>query len=297
MLKPSKTRKIRMPGLAIYQLIISENSPVKLIKLPLGAGIKSLNDASSYLPKGVYTTFRTFEGNQLLPLQHHLERLENSAKLLGYQIQLDEELVYAALREAVKEYLPKETRIRLTVGLEGSLGDLFLSIESLKSPSPRDYQEGVTTITFPLHREIPEAKQTSFINTAEQIRRQLPGEAHEGLLVDEQGHILEGLSSNFFYVRQQKLWTAPRGVLSGITRAIVLTAASAEGIPVIFEAAKVTDIPTMDEAFLTSSTRSILPVVKIDNQIVGNGGIGPLTRTLSNAYWKEIKSRLVNIHA
>jgi branched-chain amino acid aminotransferase len=283
-----------MPDLTIYKLIISENQPFELLKLRFQEKLTSLNTASRLLPKGVYTTFRTYEGNKLLPLEHHLTRLESSAALLGEKIHLDEKLIHEAVKEALKEYQPLDTRIRLTVGLEDIQEELFISIEPLVSPSQKDYQMGVKTVTFHLHREIPEAKQTSFISIAEQIRKRLPAGCHEGLLVDEQGYILEGLSSNFFFVRQQTLFTAPSGVLSGITRSLVLAAAHSQGIPVIFQAAKLIEILTFEEAFITSSTRSILPVVKINNHIIGNGDIGPFTKILSRAYWNEIKSRLTD---
>jgi branched-chain amino acid aminotransferase len=118
---------------------------------------------------------------------------------------------------------------------------------------------------------------------------------HEGLLLDEQGRILEGLSSNFFYVRHNKLWTAPQGVLSGITRGLVLAAASAENLPVVFKAAPVTEIHKFDEAFITSSTRSVLPIQKINEFIIGKGEKGPVTQRLSNAYWNVIKGMLVDL--
>jgi branched-chain amino acid aminotransferase len=284
-----------MSDLAIYKLIISENGPVKLKDLPIPTRRLSLNSASRLLPGGVYTTFRTFEGNKVLPLQHHLDRLEASAALLGHEIRLDETIIYNGIRAAITDYLPGDARIRLTVALENNQGELFISLEPLRSPSEEDYKKGVWVVTYPLHRENPEAKQTSFINIAEQIRRELPPGVHEGLLLDDLGHILEGLSSNFFYVRDNKLWTAPQGVLSGITRGLVLAAASAEGLPVVLRAAPVTEVPLFDEAFITSSTRSVLPVQKIDDFIIGKGVKGPVTQMLSNAYWNVIKSMLVNL--
>jgi branched-chain amino acid aminotransferase len=284
-----------MPELAIYKLIISENGRVKLKNIPVPARNLSLNSASRLLPGGVYTTFRTFEGNKVLPLQHHLDRLEASAALLGHKVKLEESIVYDAIRAAVTDYLPGDTRIRLTVPLEYELGELFISIEPLKSPSEEDYVKGIWVVSYPLHRENPEAKQTSFIKIAEQIRRELPPGVHEGLLLDDQGNILEGLSSNFFYVLDNKLWTAPQGVLSGITRGLVLAAASAENLPVVFRAAPVTEVPMFDEAFITSSTRSVLPVHKIDDFIVGKSEKRPLTQLLSIAYWNVIKGMLVDL--
>jgi branched-chain amino acid aminotransferase len=284
-----------MPDLAIYKLIISENGQVKLKNIPIPTRNLSINSASRLLPGGVYTTFRTYQGNKVLPLQHHLDRLEASAALLRNEVKLEESIVYEAIRAAVTDYLPGDTRIRLTVPLEYDQGELFISIEPLKSPSEQDYAKGVWVVTYPLHRENPEAKQTSFIEIAEQIRRKLPTGVHEGLLLDEQGRILEGLSSNFFYVLDNKLWTAPQGVLSGITRSLVLVAASAENLPVVFKAAPVTEIQKFDEAFITSSTRSVLPIQKINEFIIGKGEKGPVTQRLSNAYWNVIKGMLVDL--
>lgn len=284
-----------MPDLAIYKLIISEKQAVKLNNFQLQPATLSLNAASRLLPKGVYTTLRTFEGKKILPLQQHLARLKVSAALLGHHIQINEQLIYHAIREAVEPIFPGDSRIRLTVSLENNPGELYLSIEPLKAPSNIDYQEGVVVETVPLYRENPEAKQTSFIEIAEQVRQILPPDAHEGLMVDEQGHILEGLSSNFFYIRDDTLWTAPQGVLSGITRSVVLAAAANENIPVNLVAASIMDIPTFEEAFITSSTRSVLPVRKIDHFIIGSGKAGPLTQVLAKAYWNEIKGRLVDL--
>jgi branched-chain amino acid aminotransferase len=282
-----------MPALAIWKIIISENDIVRLENVSFKTHPASLNSASRSLPRGVYTTMRTYDGNKILPIIDHLKRLETSAMLLGHKISLCRDIFHKSLQIAIKDYLPGDTRIRFTVDLDEHPGDLFLSIEPLQSPSQRDYSEGVVTVTCPGQRENPESKQTSFIETAERIRHKMPIGVHECLLLDGQGYILEGLSSNFFYEKDGTIRTATKGILSGITRSMVIKAAAAADIPLLFEAAHVRDVPSLEEAFLTSSTRSVLPICQIDNIILGKPGL--LTLKLQAAYWATIKDMLVDL--
>jgi branched-chain amino acid aminotransferase len=110
------------------------------------------------------------------------------------------------------------------------------------------------------------------------------------LLVKE-GKILEGMTSNFFYVvgRDARslppyLYTAQADILLGITRQIVIEVARGRGVAVKYEALKRGQIATIDEAFITSSSRGIVPVVKIDDVMIGQGSPGPITKQLSAAY-------------
>lgn len=284
-----------MPELSIWKIIISENDVLRLEKTPFTKLPASLNSASRLLPKGVYTTMRTYEGSKVLPLQDHLNRLEVSAALLGYEISLNQKIFYKSLQLAMKDFLPGDTRVRFTVDLDHCPGDLYLSIEPLQSPSTQDYAEGVVAMTCPIHRENPESKQTSFIEIAEEIRQRMPPEAHECLLLDEQGYILEGLSSNFFYVQEGKVQTAHQRILFGITRSLVMAAATDTHIPILLKAAHQADIPLFEEAFITSSTRSVLPVRQIDNTIIGMPG--PLTKKIQATYWMMIKDKLVDFES
>jgi branched-chain amino acid aminotransferase len=280
-----------MSSISIWKIIISEKETIRLEKFPCNILPVSLNSASRLLPKGVYTTMRTYDGNKILPIQEHLNRLEVSAALLGHNITLNPDLFYRSLQLAIKSYLPGDTRVRFTVDLDHCPGELYLSVEPLQSLSAQEYTEGVAAVTCPVHRENPESKQTSFIQIAEKIRQNMPSEAHECLLLDDQGYILEGLSSNFFYVQEGKVFTAPQGILSGITRSQVIAAAAAEDIVIKLEAAHLNNIYLFEEAFITSSTRSVLPVFQIDDTIIGKPG--PLTTKINAAYWKTIINDLL----
>jgi branched-subunit amino acid aminotransferase/4-amino-4-deoxychorismate lyase len=114
-------------------------------------------------------------------------------------------------------------------------------------------------------------------------------------MVQPDGTILEGLSSNFFGVRGNSLWTADEGVLNGITRKVVMDEARKAGIPVHFTPLELDELKSLDEAFITSSSRAVLPVVQIDEWVIGSGAPGPITKTLLDRYnqWVEREAQSV----
>lgn len=284
-----------MPRIKIWKYQPCAAHPADIVALNHHEHPATLDAASRLLPAGVYTTFRTYAGRKILPLEDHLRRLEESARLVDSPILLDQPALQAGLRQAIGCSPGRELRIRITVDLQEEPGALYFSLAPLRIPSAQDYENGVLAVTCRLQRKNPRAKQTEFIALAEAVRRKIPPEANEGLLLDENDFILEGLSSNFFAVKQGEIWTAGKGVLRGIARATVLQVAGREGFPLRLEAVAHTEIPTLEEAFLTSSSRSVLPIRQIDETPVGSRRPGPLTQKLVQAYWQEIEKRLVEI--
>jgi branched-chain amino acid aminotransferase len=108
-------------------------------------------------------------------------------------------------------------------------------------------------------------------------------DAYEHLLVDD-GRILEGISSNFYGVRDGRILTAGQDVLEGITRNIVYRLAEAAGLPIDRDGLHTDDLPSLDEAFLTSSTREVVPVTRVEAVAIGSGEPGPVTLGLARAY-------------
>jgi D-alanine transaminase len=109
----------------------------------------------------------------------------------------------------------------------------------------------------------------------------------EAWLVDEEGFVTEGTSSNAWIVdREGCLITRPLGpaILGGVTRAIVLELAAAAGIEAAERPFTVAEAQEAREAFLTSTSSLVLPVTSIDGRPVANGRPGSTTRTLLAAY-------------
>jgi branched-subunit amino acid aminotransferase/4-amino-4-deoxychorismate lyase len=249
----------------------------------------AMRAATAELPAGVYTTFRTYQGNRVLRLGQQVHRLAESAALSGFaEGALDEAAIRRALAEILGGRSGGDWRFRLIYAPPR----LFYLVEPFLPYPPDLYDEGVRCITLPLHRDIPEAKRTAFIWRAAEAYDTLPAGVHEGLMVAEDGALLEGLTSNFLAVTpptgapngsadrpDQVLRTEMARVLAGVTRCLVIEAAAGL-LPVSDAAIHLDELPHVRECFITSASREILPVVRIDDRTIGDGRPGPMTRAL-----------------
>lgn len=265
--------------------------------LPLPLSVSSLDEASLHLPGGAYTTFRTFSGQKALHLEDHLSRLEQTAKMFGDPIALDHPQLRSAVRQALHGAVMEngeaaDWRVRLTLDLEVHHGAVYVSLQPLVTLPDEAYRQGVPVITCSLQRQLPKAKLTRFIVRAGAVRQNLPPGIEEAIMVDPQGHLLEGLSSNFFAVQAERIWTAEVGVLSGVTRFLALQAAERLNIPIQLEPVSLADLPRIDEAFITSASRGVLPVRQIDQALIGNGCPGTLTCKLMHTYQAMVQEQL-----
>lgn len=252
----------------------------------------SLDEATSQLPEGAYTTFRTYGRFQVLNLTEHINRLEETARLADRLIMLDRTEVKRALHRAFMEFPADQKRVRLILDLTRDYGTIYFLIETLVVPSQDDYENGVKVITRRMHRQNPEAKLTDFIKTADEVRQEIPEGIHEVIMLDEHQRVLEGLSSNFFAIKNGVVWTADEGILSGITRQNVLNIIQSQGIPIRFVGVDVNTIADVDEAFLTSTSRAVLPVREINGEVIDGGHPGNITRAIMAAFQVTINQNL-----
>jgi len=174
-----------------------------------------------------------------------------------------------------------EARVRLILSKNG---EIYLVLTPLKTLPQEVYRNGVKVITTNVHRESPRLKSTSFIADSESIRRQIAtSDVFEALLLRKDS-ILEGVTSNFFYVKDGCLGTARNRILLGVTRRTVIKVGRGIGLGVIYRLLQREQIPEVDEAFLTSSSRGIVPIIQIDQVTIGKGGPGEITRQLIEVY-------------
>jgi branched-chain amino acid aminotransferase len=245
---------------------------------PAGSGA-GLLAASAALPDGAYTTLRTYGPDRVARLSQHVERLNESTNLQGSHGTLDAAFVSDAVRETLVATRYPESRLRLTYAPPR----LFVSVEPFVALPEALYREGAACMTVPLQRVNPHAKDTRFASQAASAYAALPEGIHEGLMVAGDGSILEGLSSNFFALVRGTLRTEEARALLGITRSLVLEVAR-EVVPVTLRAVRLSEISSVTEAFITSASRGILGVARIDGVPVGDGRPGPMTSTLQARY-------------
>lgn len=257
--------------------------------LELSASLDTFNQVSQNLPGGAYTTLRTYEGDRFLRLEAHFHRLERTAQLIGMPVSLNRVALREALHQVVVHFPPGgEVRLRLTLDLEEHPGRVYIMAERLQVPPFTAYQFGVKAVTCQVQRQFPQAKRTKFIQKSERVRKQLPPSVNEAIMVGADDHLLEGLSSNFFAVKKGEIWTADEGALAGTTRALVLELIAQLELSLHLQGVRLSVVPDVEEAFITSASRGVLPVIQIDQVVIGSGLPGEITRRLMARYQEFI---------
>lgn len=271
--------------------------PIKILQdngfKPVAYQADSLRQAAAREPAGVYTVTRTYPAGRVVLFDAHLDRLEESARLEGIPLRLDRPHLRTALAELVREFDAESSRVRLTVPREQP-DSVIIAIEPL-TELPRELKrEGVKAATVEIERENPRAKSNQWEHRRQRALKNLPPAVHEGLLVDERGAILEGFTSNFFAIIAGELHTADDKVLLGISRKILLTARPSS-MKLVEQPVLVNQLSGLDESFLTSSSRGVVPIVSIDDQPIGSGRPGPLTEELCRRYDRWVEAHLESI--
>ena len=253
--------------------------------------LPDFDSITTALPTGLYTTFRTYAGRtRVIGLRSHLERLYLPAKAQGFAPAFRQP---SALREALAELLvpmdAPEARVRLILDTSVEMGIIYVLLQPMQTLPAEIYSNGVHVEVSRSSREKPALKQTAFISESAFDRNRVGDDVFEVLLTNK-GRILEGMTSNFFYVRDGILCTAGRGVLIGVTRQTVITLARQAGIKICFKALALNEASFIEEAFITSSSRGVVPVVQIDAHPIANGAVGEMTKKLMKLYEESILS-------
>ncbi len=262
----------------------------------------SVYDRGFLYADAVFETLRTYDGVPCA-LGAHMARLGRSAERLRITLPGGVEGVrahvlaaFAAAREGEAD--DGYARVVLTRG-EAPLGldielarapSLVIFVEPLPPPPP--YDVGIRAITAATLRAADGtpaagAKVTSYLAALLALADAKARGAQEAILLDRDGRVVEGTTSNVFVVKGGQIRTpgADVGLLLGITRALVMEAAPVE-IATLLPA----DLYAADEVFVTSSIREVVPVVDVDGHRVGGGRPGPVTRDVHRVYGAKARA-------
>jgi branched-chain amino acid aminotransferase len=256
----------------------------------------------------VFETIRTY-GGRPFALDEHLTRLWRSAELVFIPLPCTQQQLREEISSAVSAAGNEESYIRVMVtrgqgelGLDPNLAQLPLRViivGPLHSPKPEIYEEGAGAVTFrtlrPSDATIAEgAKIGNYLVAVLAMREARAARANEALIVDRDGRVVEGASSNLFIVRDGILITPPleAGILAGVTRGRALRAADQLGLPTRFAVPTVDEVLGASEVFISSSIRELLPIVSVDGAPIGDGRVGDVTRRLRAAFRQVIAAEM-----
>jgi branched-chain amino acid aminotransferase len=252
----------------------------------------------------VFEVFRTYSG---VPFgqREHLERLQRSAERLMIPMPVSAETLASEVSATLEAAGEGEwyVRVLVTRGTGPLTYDPTTATEPLRViiaapvsvPPAVHYERGIAVSTLYASRPTDDprasgAKASNYLANLLAVHEAKQKGAQEALVLGRQGQILEGASSNLFVVKDGKVRTPePQpGILIGITRATVLDEAIAQGIEVEEGEVRPQDLYDADEAFITSSIREVMPVVRADGQRIGSGEPGPVTKRLHEGYLRAV---------
>lgn len=244
-----------------------------------------INDLAIHRGYGIFD-FLKIQQNHPLFLDEYLNRFYNSAQIMRLQVPLTRhELKSVVFSLIEKNDIPQSgIKLILTGGYseDGYLPgkpNLIIAQQSLSLPGPEIFEKGIRVITHEYLRDIPEVKTINY-TTGIWLSQKIKEQKAADVLYHLRGEVSEFPRCNFFIVRQDGVLVTPRkNILLGITRKNVLTAARKK-FTVEESLVSLTDVAHAKEAFLTSTTKRVIPVIQVDDSIIGNGRPGEITQEL-----------------
>jgi branched-chain amino acid aminotransferase len=258
--------------------------------------------------EGVYETMRTYNGEPFL-FDRHMQRLRASAAMLMLDVPYsDKECLQRCLETMTAAGLGKQSaggfdeayiRILHTRGI----GDLSYDPAATPTPSvviivkplpvtpEQQFQAGVKVCMVDIIRNHPQSvnpliKSNNLLNNALCMQQALRKGGVEGVFRNYRGELSECSQSNLFIVKNGVVRTPPldAGLLAGITRAFVFELGAATGVKVEDAKLKDDDLFNADEAFFTSTTKELMPIVEVDDHKIGDAKPGRVTQQLLAEY-------------
>jgi branched-chain amino acid aminotransferase len=253
---------------------------------------------------GVFEGIRAYNG-RVFKLERHIDRLFDSAKAIRLEIPHTHPEVCELVVETCRRNTIHDGYIRLVV----TRGPGDLGIDPRKCPRAEliviarqltmyaAAARGIRVVTSTFRRNAPDATSPSIksLNYLNNILARLEANdrgADEALMLDAQGYVAEATVDNFFIVTDHALLTPPTATnLKGVTRETILALAASLGIKAEEKPFTLFDVWTSKEAFICGTGAEVVPVLTVDERVIGTGAVGAVTGRIVAAYHELVRSQ------
>lgn len=255
---------------------------------------------------GIFEGIRAYNG-RVFRLEEHLQRLYESAKSIMLEIPLTPDEMKEAVLETCRLNQLTDAYIRLVVSR--GAGDLGLDPRKCPRPTvviiadkiqlyPEEfYSKGLSVGTVATRRNQaetlnPRVKSCNYLNNILAKIEAIISGYEEVVMLNGEGYVVECTGDNIFIIKDEVFYTPPKyiGILEGITRNAAMELAVAAGYTVREEIFTRHDLFNADECFLTGTAAEIIPVVKVDGRVIGDGLPGPITRQMMADFRRLVRS-------
>lgn len=256
--------------------------------VPLSRALISVHDLGWLRGYGVFEFLITYNG---LPfyLNSHISRLFNSAKKIELNLPFSKKKLASIVYQTLEKnhfYPEKKIKIVISGGIspdsitDNNVPTVAILIEELNKYPSSYYNNGVSLITYNYQRPNPEAKTLDYLIGIKAHKSAIKQNSMEAVYINKKNNIvLECTTSNIFIVTKKKIITPDSNVLRGITSEIIFELARSK-FKVSKQKVSINELFQADEVFITASNKEVMPVVKIDRQIIGLGKVGSVTKNI-----------------
>ena len=219
---------------------------------------------------GVYETMRVSNGYAHF-LQEHIDRLIESANIIGLEHLFSEEFFKKSVSDLVGTLNGGTYNLKmLLIGAADAAGaKLFIQCLNPLFPDKKLHRDGADFITAHYERVYPHAKTLNMLQSYMAYRKAKSAGSYDALLVNREGYITEGTRTNFFCIKDRTIFTPQeKDILLGVTRLVVLRAAIQNGFSVVEKNIRPDELGSYDGAFITSTSSKIIPIRSVDGIIL-----------------------------
>jgi len=246
---------------------------------------------------GVYETVRTYNRQPFL-LDRHLARLRASADRLALDVPPTDVDLETRMRDTMRRVNPGG-EVTLRILITRGVGELTYDPAACARPTvviiarPHSgipdtmLRDGISVVVASVLRNHPRSvdpsiKSNNLLNNVLAMQEAIRQGAYEAILLNHRGELAECSQSNLFAVRDGVVLTPPldAGLLEGVTRNFLFEVGADIGVAVNEAVLREVDLERVDELFITSTTREVIPVVRVDDQAIGSGRPGPIAARL-----------------
>lgn len=256
--------EISINGLAVDRIELTGNEP------EFGSGY------------GVFETLRTYFGKPF-ELSGHLRRLRQSADEISLVVSASDDDITTWVQKQCSANTDKRIKI---IAAENTL---YILSEDLNINN-QEYTKGVKVKLTHVQRPFPNIKSLSYMPEYLAHRAANQEGYHDALLLNDKQEVTEGANSNFFYVKDNTIFTARNNILQGITREIVLKITEPY-YQIVTGKLPLDAVLLGHECFLTQSSRGVVPIVQIDERKVGNGKPGVVTKHVMELFQDNVETQ------
>lgn len=225
-------------------------------------------------------------------LKEHVQRLETSAKKIGLKLKHSNKEMCDIVEETIRRnphHDESNIRIVYTGGVssdgvtpEGN-GYLIVMVTPKHQLPDWWYSDGAKLVTAEIERFLPGAKSTNYLTAVWALERAHAMDAIESIYVDRNNRLLEGTTTNFFCFKENKLITPKLDILPGITRSVLVDLVKGHFDLDVREIQK-DELSSMEEVFISASNKEIVPIIQVDDMVIGDGQPGPRTRKVMQLF-------------